>query len=151
MHSAPIPKRYDASMNALSSRQIARSIVRYGIKPAVIAVYFVLLALLWTFPLQPLIAYPFVFLFFGAIVCSAWFGGFLAGLWAIAMSYVLLAFFVFAPLYSIAVGKESRTYVVAYIVCAIAITVVSVARRSAQPNRSAPIGRFLNASAICGV
>ncbi|HVU48822.1 MAG TPA: hypothetical protein VHD85_22030 [Terracidiphilus sp.] len=77
MHSVPIPKRYDASMNALSSRQIARSIVRYGIKPAVIAVYFVLLALLWTFPLQPLIAYPFVFLFFGAIVCSAWFCGFL--------------------------------------------------------------------------
>jgi PAS domain S-box-containing protein len=119
-------------MNALSSRQIAWSIVRYGIKPAVIAVYFVLLALLWTFPLQPLIAYPFVFLFFGAIVCSAWFGGFLAGLWAIAMSYVLLAFFVFAPLYSIAVGKESRTYVAAYIVCAIAITVVSVARRKTE-------------------
>ena len=34
-------------------------------KPAAIAGFFVLVALLWTFPLQQVISYPFVFLFLG--------------------------------------------------------------------------------------
>ncbi len=52
---------------------------RACLAPAAIAVVFVLVALLWTFPLQHVIAYPFVFLFFGAIMGSAWFGGMIAG------------------------------------------------------------------------
>jgi len=119
-------------MTAVAGKRIAGWIIGRGVKPAAIAGYFVLLALLWTFPLQHLIAYPFVFLFFGAIVCSAWFGGFIAGLWAIVMSYVLLAFFFFAPLYSIAVGRESRTFAAAYVACAIAITAVSATRRRTE-------------------
>jgi len=46
----------------------------FAAKPFAISVVFVMLALLWTFPLQRVMAYPFVFLFFGAIMCSAWFG-----------------------------------------------------------------------------
>jgi hypothetical protein len=52
-------------------------------RPVLIAGFFVLVALLWTFLLQQVIAFPFVFLFFGAIMGSAWFGGFLAGAWSI--------------------------------------------------------------------
>ena len=52
---------------------------QYGVKPSGIAVFFVLVALLWTFPLQHWIDYPFVFLFIAAIMGSAWFGGRIAG------------------------------------------------------------------------
>jgi len=53
--------------NSTVSR-ISDRIMEYGVKPCVIAGCFVLVALLWTFPLQHMIAYPFVFLFFGAVM-----------------------------------------------------------------------------------
>jgi PAS domain S-box-containing protein len=107
-------------------------LIEYGLKPIAIAAVFVLVALLWTFPLQHIVAYPFVFLFFGAIMGSAWFGGFIAGAWAIVLSSILIAFFFMPPLYSIAVNSELRSYYGAFIVCAIAITAISAARRRTE-------------------
>src|SRR5260370_40109609 len=80
-------------------------------KPLGIAVFFVLLALLWTFPLQRVIAYPFVFLFFGAIMCSAWFGGYIAGSMAGGLSCVVDTFFFIPPFYSMSIAREFRSYV----------------------------------------
>src|SRR5579863_5864150 len=110
-------------MNARSGH-FPGAIVEFGLKPSAIAGFFVLVALLWTFPLQHVIAYPFVFLFFGAIIGSAWFGGFIAGLIATAMSYALIDFFFIPPLYSIAIAKESRSFVAAFLLCAVVISIV---------------------------
>ena len=104
----------------------------YGLKPAAIAVVSVVVALLWTFPLQHLIAYPFVFLFFGAIMGSAWFGGAIAGTWAVLLSSVTIDFFIMPPLYSLTMNKELMTYFDSFVVCAIAITAISAARRRAE-------------------
>lgn len=76
--------------------RIAKWLAEFVAKPLVIAVFFVFLALLWTFPLQPVIAYPFAFLFFGAIMCSAWFGGYIAGSMALVLSSIAVTFF-FVP------------------------------------------------------
>ena len=112
--------------------RLSRLTMEYGLKPLAIAVFFVLVALLWTFPLQHVIAFPFVFLFFGAVMASAWFGGFIAGAWAIVLSSVLIAFFFMPPLYSIAVNHELKAYYDAFIICAIAITAISAARRRSE-------------------
>lgn len=88
--------------------------------------------MLWTFPLQRFIAYPFVFLFFGAIMGSAWFGGLIAGFVAVGLSSFLIDYFFVPPFYSISVAKDSRSFFAAFIVCAIAITVVSSARKRAE-------------------
>jgi PAS domain S-box-containing protein len=104
----------------------------YGLRPTAVAVFFVLVALLWTFPLQHVMAYPFVFLFFGAIIGSTWFGGLVAGVIAIVASYVLIAFFFIPPLYSVAVGQESRAYVAAYLMCGIASIAVSAFRKRSE-------------------
>jgi len=114
---------------ASTANQISDWLVEYGLKPFAIATFFVLVALLWTFPLQHLVAYPFVFLFFGAIMGSAWFGGFIAGAWAIVLSSGAIAFFFMPPLYSIAINREVKSYYGAFIACAIAITAISAARR----------------------
>jgi hypothetical protein len=119
-------------MTASTPNRIADWPVEYGLKPAAIAIFFVLVALLWTFPLQHVIAYPFVFLFFGAIMGSAWFGGFIAGAWAIVLSSTSIAFFFMPPLYSIAVNSELKSYYGAFIICAIAITAISAARRRTE-------------------
>lgn len=114
------------------SVRITHWIGEFALKPTAVAGTFVLVALLWTFPLQHVIAYPFVFLFFGAIIGSAWFGGFIAGLVATALSYLTIAFFFIPPLYSIAVNKESRSFVAAFLLCALAISIVSSTRSRAE-------------------
>ncbi|MGB6829779.1 MAG: ATP-binding protein [Terracidiphilus sp.] len=107
-------------------------LLEHVIAPAAIAVAFVIVALLWTFPLQHVIAYPFVFLFFGAIIGSAWFGGMTAGVLAVLLSSIVIDYFFIPPLYSMSIAKESQSFFTAFILCAIAITVVSSARKRAE-------------------
>lgn len=114
------------------AEQLSRWTLKYFLKPLAIAASFAIVALLWSFPLQHVIAYPFVFLFFGAIIGSAWFGGMIAGFIAIVLSTIMAAFFFIPPLFSISVGKESQSFFTAFILCAIAITVVSSARKRAE-------------------
>jgi PAS domain S-box-containing protein len=109
-----------------------RWMMEYGVKPFAIAVCFVLVALIWTFPLQHVIAYPFVFLFFGAIMGSAWFGGMVAGFTAVVLSSLLIGYFFIPPFFSISIAKESQSFFAAFILCAMAITVVSSARKRAE-------------------
>lgn len=112
--------------------RLSTSTTEYVIKPFAISGFFVLVALLWTFLLQHLIAYPFVFLFFGAIIGSAWFGGLIAGFLAILLSSILIDFFFIPPLYSISVAKGAESFFAAFILCAIAIAVVSSTRKRAE-------------------
>jgi PAS domain S-box-containing protein len=111
---------------------ISQWIYEYVMKPIAIASCFVIVALLWTFPLQHVIAYPFVFLFFGAIMGSAWFGGFIAGIVAVAMSGLLVTYFFIPPLFSMSVASDSESFLTAFLVCAIAITIVSSSRRRSE-------------------
>jgi PAS domain S-box-containing protein len=116
-------------MTALEWNRLTQLAYEYVMKPSAIAACFVVVALLWTFPLQHIIAYPFVFLFFGAIMGSAWFGGFMAGIIAVTMSGVVVTYFFIPPLFSMSVAKDSQSFLTAFLVCAIAITIVSSARR----------------------
>lgn len=119
-------------MTASPAERTPGWLVEHALSPVAIAVVFVLVALLWTFPLQHVIAYPFVFLFFGAIMGSAWFGGMVAGFVAVVLSSLLVGYFFIPPLYSMSIAKESQSFFTAFILCAIAITVVSSARKRAE-------------------
>jgi PAS domain S-box-containing protein len=65
-------------------------------------------------------------------MCSAWFGGFISGLIAAALSSFLVGFFFIPPLFSLSIAQEYRSYETAFIVCAIAVTTVSAARKRAE-------------------
>lgn len=106
--------------------------MRYALRPGTIALTFVLVAFLWSVLLQRVIAYPFVFLFFGAIMGSAWFGGMVAGFIAVVLSSLVVDYFFIPPLFSMKVANDSQSFLAAFIVCAIAITVVSSARKRAE-------------------
>ena len=117
---------------ATDVQHASRWAYEFAVRPFAISFFFVLLALLWTFPLQRVMAYPFVFLFFGAIMCSAWFGGFVAGTIAVVLSSLAIDYFFVPPFYSMIIGREFRSYVAAFVICAIAITAVSSARRKSE-------------------
>jgi PAS domain S-box-containing protein len=119
-------------MQAAAPIRVPNWPMEYALRPAAIAISFVLVAFLWSMPLQRVIAYPFVFLFFGAIMGSAWFGGMVAGIIAIVLSSFFVTYFFIPPLYSWSVAKDSQTFLASFILCAIAITVVSSARKRAE-------------------
>ncbi len=123
---------YDAFMTASTVERMPGWLLQHVLQPLAIGIVFVVVALLWTFPLQHVIAYPFVFLFFGAIMGSAWFGGIVSGFFAVILSSLLVGYFFIPPLYSMSIGKESQSFFTAFILCAIAITVVSSARKRAE-------------------
>jgi PAS domain S-box-containing protein len=119
-------------MTVKESKRPSDWMMEFCVKPCAIAAFFVYVAFLWTLPLQHAIAYPFVFLFFGAIMGSSWFGGITAGVIAIALSSIFLDFFFIVPLYSISVATKSQSFFVAFILCSIAITIISSVRKRSE-------------------
>jgi C4-dicarboxylate-specific signal transduction histidine kinase len=99
------------------------------LRPVAIAGSFVLVAFLWTLLLQHLVAYPFLFLFLGAVMGSAWFGGRIAGAISVVLSTAIIDFFFVPPFYSFYINNVAQTYCIAFIVCAITMSWVSSARK----------------------
>jgi K+-sensing histidine kinase KdpD len=100
---------------------------RYGF-----AFLFVALALVLTLPLQRLFVHPFVFLFFAAVMASAWYGSTGPGLLAVLLSTVAVDYFFVPPLYSFAVNATEVAYVIAFVACALVASWVSSVKREAE-------------------
>ncbi len=119
-------------MNAEESNPLARWTMEHCVNPGAIAGFFVFVAFLCTLTLQHVFIYPFLFLFLGAVMGSAWFGGFTAGLLALAFSTLLVDFFFIPPFYSMTIAERSQSYVVAFVLCSIAVSWVSSARKRSE-------------------
>jgi PAS domain S-box-containing protein len=119
-------------MTAVAPDRVLHWTMKYGVRPCAIAAFFVLVAFLWTILLQHLIAYPFVFLFLGAVMGSAWFGGIWAGLLAVVMSTVIIDYFFVPPFFSWSVAAQSQSYLAAVVLCAIVIGLLSSARKRSE-------------------
>ena len=94
-----------------------------------LSLVFVAVAFLATLSLQHLFPYPFLFLFFGAVMAGAWFGGTAAGLLAVVLSTVLVDYFFVPPVYSFAVNATAESYFAAFVVCALVASWVSSSRK----------------------
>jgi len=123
---------YDAFMRFAGANRLIYPTTEYAFKSVAVAGFFVLVAFLWTLPLQHVVAYPLLFLFLGAVMGSAWFGGIASGLAAVAMSVLLIDFFFVPPLYSMTVEAPSQSYVAAFVIFAVAICWVSSARKRSE-------------------
>lgn len=100
---------------------------RYGI-----AFIFELVAFLLTLSLQRLFPYPFLFLFFGAVMASAWFGGTGPGIFSVLMSTVIVEYFFVPPFYSFSVSTTAEAYFGAFVVCALIASWVSDSKRKSE-------------------
>src|SRR5450631_1491223 len=120
---------YDLMMADTASDRMLRWMLENALTPCAIAGFFVLVAFMWTLLFQHEIAYPFPFLFFGAVMGSAWFGGIASGLVAAVLSSLLIDYFFVPPFFSMVMAPPSQTYMGAFVICAIAMTLVSAAQR----------------------
>ena len=107
---------------------MARHLIRrYGIAAA-----FVSTASVSTLFLQRFFPYPFLFLFFAAVMASAWFAGTSAGFFAVLVSTLVVAYFFVPPYYSWAITPTAVSYFVAFVVCALVVSWVSSSRRKTE-------------------
>lgn len=100
---------------------------RYGI-----SLLFVAAAFICTLLLQQFFSYPFLFLFFAAVMASAWFGGTAAGFLAVLVSTLLADYFFLPPYYTFTVQPTDVAYFVAFILCAVAASWVSASKRKTE-------------------
>ena len=97
-----------------------------------IALSFVAAAFICSYPLQRLFPYPFLFLFFAAVMASAWFGGTGAGFVAVLVSMLVVDYFFLPPYHTFAIAPTHIAYFVAFILCAVAATWVSSLKRQTE-------------------
>lgn len=97
---------------------------RYGL-----ALAFVFAALVLTLPLQPLFPYPFLFLFFAAVIATAWFGGMLPGLFAVFISTLVADYFFIVPFHSFAIKTKELSYFAAFVICSLVASWVSASKK----------------------
>lgn len=91
-------------------------------------------ALLASLGIQHLFAfpYPFLFLFFGAVMVSAWIGGMGAGFFAVLLSTLFVDYFFVPPFYSWQISATAETYFVSFVICALVASWISSAKKRSE-------------------
>ncbi len=113
--------------NRWFSVRMAAMIQRYGIAAAC-----VLAALVSSLFLQRLFPYPFLFLFFAAVMTSAWVGGTGAGLFAVLLSTLTVDYYFVPPFHSFAINATNTAYFAAFVACALAASWVSSSKKKSE-------------------
>jgi K+-sensing histidine kinase KdpD len=110
-----------------SKKRVTAVGLRHGIALVCVAA-----ALGMSLPLQGLFPYPFLFLFFAAVMASAWFGGTTPGLFAVFLSTLAVDYFFVPPFHSFAVNATDSAYFVAFVLCALAASWVSSTKKKSE-------------------
>jgi signal transduction histidine kinase len=98
-----------------------------------LALVFVLAALVpELFVVKHFFPYPFLFLFLGAVVASAWFGGMAGGLFAVVLSIIAVDYFFIPPVNSFTFNAAVALYLASFVVCALAASWVSSAMKRSE-------------------
>jgi K+-sensing histidine kinase KdpD len=113
--------------NRSSKVQAGSMIRRKGI-----ALLSVAAALFSTLLLQHLFPYPILFLFFAAVMISAWFGGTASGLFAVLLSTLAVDYFFVPPFHSFVINATDSAYFIAFIICAAVASWVSSSKRKSE-------------------
>ena len=99
------------------------------LRSCAIALFFVGAAFVITLLVQRIFPYPFLFLLFGAVMASAWFGHAPGGLFAVVLSTLAAEYFFVPPIHSFAVNRTAEAYFAAFVICAFVASWVSSAMR----------------------
>src|SRR3984885_2357935 len=107
--------------------RILSAAFRYGIALGCVAAALALSVLL-----QELFPYPFFFLFFAAVMASAWFGGTAPGLFAAAASTIAVDYYFIPPYRSLTVNAANTVNFAAFVLCALVANWVSSKRKESE-------------------
>jgi K+-sensing histidine kinase KdpD len=124
-----MPQETTRSLETRGSGKLKFGSLVYG---SGIALSCVAAALLSTLFLQRLFPYPFLFLFFAAVMVSAWFGGTIPGLFAVFLSTLTVDYYFVPPFHSFVINATDSAYFVAFVICAVVASWVSSSKRYSE-------------------
>jgi len=129
----PDPTRTEIDRNRTAQKDARLSnLFRAVIRPYGTAVVLVALAFLLTFVLRYFFPYPVLFLFFAAVMVSAWFGGTGPGLFAVLLSTLVADYFFVPPFNSFVVNATNVSYFAAFVLCALMASWVSTTKKKGE-------------------
>ena len=131
---SPAPHRPDLSAGVSRGTAKKTAAGRAGsiLKPYALSFLMVAAALITTLLLRSLFPYPFLFLFFAAVMASAWVGETGVGLFAVLLSTIAVDYFFVPPFYSFAINATDTTYFAAFVLCALAANWVSSSKKRSE-------------------
>jgi K+-sensing histidine kinase KdpD len=120
------------TVQSLETNRSIRLQAGSAIRRHAIALGFVGAALFSTLLLQHLFPYPFLFLFFAAVMTSAWFGGAAPGLFAVLLSTLAVDYFFVPPFHSFVINATDSAYFISFIICTAVASWVSSSKRKSE-------------------
>jgi C4-dicarboxylate-specific signal transduction histidine kinase len=120
----------EASGEALP-RKAARTL-RSTLRAYALSTFLVGLALLLTVLLRGVLAYPFMYLFFAAVMVSAWVGGTLVGLYSVAVSAIVVAYYIVPPFDKFWMTPADAEYFGVFVVCVLVASWVSSSKKKTE-------------------
>jgi C4-dicarboxylate-specific signal transduction histidine kinase len=102
------------------------------VKAYAISTLLVAAALICTILLRSVFAYPFLYLFFVAVMVSAWIGGAGAGFFAVVVSTLVVAYYIVPPFDSFWMSAADTAYFAAFVVCVLVASWVSSAKKKSE-------------------
>jgi C4-dicarboxylate-specific signal transduction histidine kinase len=126
-----VSTRFSRHASSGASRPLAQA-ARTTIWPYGIALCLVVAAFVSTLFLRRIIPYPFPFLFFAAVMASAWFGGAVVGLFSVLISTAVVDYFFVPPFYSFVINPTNATYFGAFVLCALVASWVSSSKKKSE-------------------
>jgi C4-dicarboxylate-specific signal transduction histidine kinase len=129
----PVVSRHGTrGLSFLRAPRFLGGFTRAVVRPYGIALLLVAAALVATLVVRGWFPYPFLFLFFAAVMASAWLGGTASGLFAVFLSTVAVAYFFVPPFYSFAINATDTSYFVAFVLCSLVASWVSSSKKKSE-------------------
>src|SRR6202050_3568850 len=122
------PTEESALAPPVRSARKARSAVRsYAISTVLVAA-----ALGLTVMVRGILPYPFLYLFFAAVMASAWIGGTLVGLYSVVISALVVAYHIVPPFDAFWMTATDAEYFSVFVICVLVASWVSSAKKQTE-------------------
>src|ERR1700683_2068487 len=122
------PNEESALGPPVRSARKARSAVRsYAISTVLVAAALGLTALV-----RGILPYPFLYLFFAAVMASAWIGGTLVGLYSVVISALVVAYYIVPPFDAFWMPATEAEYFSVFLICLLVASGVSSEKKQTE-------------------
>jgi C4-dicarboxylate-specific signal transduction histidine kinase len=112
-------------------RELPKKVWR-AVRPYAISSVLVGAALICTILTRGILPYPFFYLFFAAVMASAWFGGTAVGLYSVLVSALVVAYYIVPPFDRFWMTATDAQYFGVFVVCVLVASWVSSAKKKTE-------------------
>ena len=122
----------ESGAEASGAPRKATKTVRSSVRAFAISTLLVGVALGLTILVRGLLPYPFLYLFFAAVMASAWIGGTVVGLYSVVVSALVVAYYIIPPFDKFWMTATDAAYFGVFVVCVFVASWISSAKKGTE-------------------